>query len=361
MVDIIKTKGKKRIYYSTVELLLNVCYIVLLFLILTYNLMRSLISPGVFAASFNTVNQLSNATGNFMNSVSELKVHDLFINDYWDFMKSDDDLHPPKIEITEIQSIKFENVSFSYEDSKTFALKELNFEITKSDKVAFVGLNGSGKSTIINLMLGLYMPKQGKILINGYDFNDINKESLYSLSRVIFQNEKLYNLPIIENIVLDSVDNEDYTTINIARKSLDFFELSNKINGMKNGLFTSYSNELDEDGSFFSGGECQKNSLAKALDSSKKLILLDEPTKNLDITSSKKIVKYLFNKQNEQTVVFITHNLTEIVNADCIFFLENGALVEKGSHIDLMKISGKYYDLYQSQINLKKGDQQIEP
>lgn len=245
--------------------------------------------------------------------------------------------------------LKFENVSFIYPGTNQYVLKNISFDISAGKKYAIVGLNGSGKTTIIKLILRIYMPSCGRITINGIDVNQIPYRQYINSIACVMQDFSLFAYSIKENVVFDGKYDET-KFFDCIRKG----GLKEKIDNLPLGIDTSLYRELDDTGIEFSGGEGQKLAMSRALYKKASIIILDEPTSALD-----PIAEYeLFSRFNEitesKTTVYISHRLSSTKFCDEIIVIHNSVIVEKGSHQELMNNEGFYASLYTSQSKYYK-------
>jgi len=240
-----------------------------------------------------------------------------------------------------VGDIKFENVSFRY-GSRVEVFKNFNATFKKNETTAIVGESGSGKTTLISLLQNLYPIKEGKIYIGNYDTQFIHYKSIRQLVGVIPQQLNLFSGNIIGNIALgDSFPNVQ--RILDLSKELGITEFVEKL---PNGFET----QIGENGAMLSGGQKQRIAIARALYKNPEILLMDEATASLD-TSSEKIVKEVIDnfKSQGKTIIVIAHRLSTIANADTILVMKNGAIVESGSHINLLEQTGEYYNLWNKQ------------
>lgn len=235
------------------------------------------------------------------------------------------------------KEIIFEQVSFAYEDKQV--LYDINFSIKEGEKVAFIGESGSGKSTIIKLLLGLYMPKNGNIYSNGYEIHTCKKKEWRNQFSYVAQDSSTFHLSILENITMGtSMDKERVDTVVKEANAYDFI--------MKNK--EKYNFILGEGSSGVSGGQLQRIALSRALYKNAPVLVMDEPTSALD----KEAEQYIKNTidQLKQTIITVTHRLELTKDFDTIYVLQKGKIQEKGSHMELLNQKGYYYQLWNSQI-----------
>jgi len=228
--------------------------------------------------------------------------------------------------------IKFENVSFGYDKNKTI-LKNINFEINSGEKVAIIGSNGSGKSSIINLILRFYKPDAGRILLDDVNIEDLNLKDYRSLISVVSQDVYLFDTTIKENINL-SLPVADSEVHRAAKESgADKFidRLSEK-----------YDYSVGENGSKLSGGEKQKVAVARGLVRDSKILILDEATSNYDVESEIELCEYIKENYTDKTVIVITHKPEILKIMDTIYVLQKGEIVGRGSHDELYRDNISY-------------------
>lgn len=229
--------------------------------------------------------------------------------------------------------INFNNVDFTY-SNETELYKNFNIEINSGEWISFVGKTGCGKTTFVKLLLKLYKPQKGQILLNETDIENINTYTLRSKIAYIPQEIVLFSGTILENITMFDSSISRETVIEIIKR----IGLYEKINMLNSGLNTL----IGERGFSLSGGEKQKIAICRALIKNPSIIVLDEATSNLDTESEQSIIKILEALKKEQiTIISIAHRLSTVKNCDKIYFIEKGKIVEKGKYEDLVRIKGK--------------------
>lgn len=244
-----------------------------------------------------------------------------------------------------ISKIEFLHVFYRYPKSDRWIVKDLSFVIEDGEKIALVGMNGAGKTTMIKLLCGLLIPTKGIIRINGVSSTDISREDYYRLFSTVFQDIHLFPASIQKNIVC-SDEQIDPIRFDDAVKKSGMDQVAQKF---RDGLNTLLVAEVDENAVNLSGGQVQKLMLARAIYKNAPILLLDEPTAALDPIAEKNI--YLqYNEMAEGKVsVFISHRLASTVFCDRIFFMKNGIIAEEGTHEELIQKKGDYYEAFSVQ------------
>ncbi|MCM3123486.1 MULTISPECIES: ABC transporter ATP-binding protein [unclassified Mesobacillus] len=248
------------------------------------------------------------------------------------------------IELDDIRGdIKFDKVVFSYDEKRT-ALKGISLEMQPGQTVALVGHTGSGKTTIANLISRFYDPTSGKVLVDGYDLKEISIGSLREHISIVLQDTFIFSGTIYDNILFGRPDatEEEVMAAAEAVGAADF------IAKLPNG----YKTEVEERGNILSVGERQLLSFARALLANPRILIMDEATASIDTETEVKIQKALKTLLKGRTAIIIAHRLSTIREADNIFVLENGLIIERGNHDQLMELQGEYHDLVKAQFNM---------
>ena len=244
--------------------------------------------------------------------------------------------------------IEFKNVSFSYGGEDV--LDNISFQVNKGERVALVGMSGSGKTTIARLAARFYDIKSGEILIGGINIKDFEKEDLMKKIAFVFQNSKLFKMSLRDNLLIGKSDATD-EEINNALVNSGCKEI---ISGLENGLDTVYGTR----GTYFSGGEAQRLSIARAFLKDADIIILDEATAFADPENEHLIQESFKKLSKNKTTLMIAHRLSTVVDADKILVIDKGRIVEEGKHADLVGMNGYYkklWDEYQKSVNWKIG------
>ncbi|MBR6153363.1 MAG: ABC transporter ATP-binding protein [Treponema sp.] len=247
---------------------------------------------------------------------------------------------------TEIESLEFRNVSFAYKDD--VVLSNLNMKFDGGKTYALVGHNGAGKSTLIKLLLRFYDPTQGEILLNGRNIKEYNLQKYRSLFATAFQDNRMFSMSVADNVMLG----EDIPEDKRERIVVDALKLSgvyDKVMELPKGINTTLTREFDDEGAVLSGGEFQKIVVSRAFARQCPIKVFDEPSSALDPIAEYKLFDNILKVCRQNTLLFISHRLSSVQNADHVFLLENGQVREEGTHRELMKKKGIYADMYQKQ------------
>ena len=246
-------------------------------------------------------------------------------------------------------TIEFQNVSFRYPGTKRDVLKDISFIIHPGDTVVLVGLNGAGKTTLLKLLTRLYDPTRGKILLDGHDIKEYDTEELYAMFGVIFQDFGKYAFTVNENISFGEITKPmDLNAIQEAAKASAAEEF---ISRLPDAYETPLMRVFDENGIEPSIGQWQKLAIARAFYSDSDILILDEPTASLDAIAEQEIFNQFEHLRKDKTTFFVSHRLSSATIANRILVLGNGRLIETGTHTELMKKQGVYYELFSAQAN----------
>lgn len=243
-------------------------------------------------------------------------------------------------------NIRFENVSFSY-DGKHQILDNISFSVNKGETIAFVGSTGSGKSSIINVLMRFYEFQSGRVLIDGVDIRDYSQAELRKNIGLVLQDPFLYHGTIKSNIAMyqDLTDEE-------IKAAAEFVDANHFIDKLPEG----YDSPVSERGSSFSTGQRQLLAFARTVASQPKILILDEATANIDSETEAIVQNSLAKMRQGRTTIAIAHRLSTIQDANCIYVLDKGRIIEHGSHEELLALGGTYHKMYSLQAGTMEGE-----
>ncbi len=253
--------------------------------------------------------------------------------------------------ITKGPEIEFRDVCFRYPGENTDTLSHISFTIRAEEKIALVGNNGAGKTTLVKLLCGLYEPTSGGIYINGENISKFHTVEYQKLLSVVFQDASLLSFTVAMNVSGQLPGAVDKEKVKNALQAVDLWE---KVEKLPQGMETYITQDLDEGGVQFSGGETQKLLVARAMNRNAPILILDEPTSALDPIAESKLYEEYNHMTMEKTSVFISHRLASTKFCDRILLLNNGTIAEEGSHEALMEQNGLYRELFDIQSHYYK-------
>ena len=329
-------------------------YVGLVFAILKKGLMIS-----DFTLYIGCIRQFAGTFHNMINVYAKMRQCSREVNDYRtlnEFIDEQENSRPDAPRAGDYEII-FENVSFSYPGTDKFALKNMNLTITPKQKLAVVGLNGAGKTTFVKLLLKLYEPTSGRILLNGIDIRKYNTRSYYELFAPVFQDMECYAFTLAENV---SMCPESITDKALVRECICKAGLGNKLDEWEKGVDTNILKIMHNDGVILSGGERQKLALARALYKDAPIVVLDEPTAALDAIAESKMYEDFDDLVNDKMAIYISHRLASTRFCDVIAMFDNGELIEYGNHSELMNKAGRYATMFEMQAHYYKEEQNDE-
>lgn len=265
-----------------------------------------------------------------------------------EFLDIEDEMYKGKLPLEKRSDnqyrIEFRDVSFKYPNTEQYALRHFSMELKVGEKLAIVGMNGSGKTTMIKLLCRLYDPQEGEILLNGVDIRKFKHEEYSRIFSVVFQDYQLFSFLLGENVAVSG----DYDEARV-RKCLEGAGLGRRLEGLEHGIHT-YLNKDYEDGVEFSGGEAQKVAIARAIYKKAPFVLLDEPTAALDPLAELEIYKRFDEIVEDKTAIYISHRLSSCRFCDKIAVFHEGRLIQQGTHDQLVQDrAGKYYEMWNAQ------------
>ena len=320
-------------------------------LYLVFQIQQGRLGVSSFVALFLATMQLSFELFNFVNCFNGFYKLSLYTDDLIYILNYESTIESESSEkqnITQqIQSINIENVSFSYNE-KDFVLDDINMKLSKGDRIALVGHNGAGKTTLIKLLLHLYDPNSGNIIIDNINLKNINTASYRNIIGVVYQDYRYYALTIAENVLLKKVESENdrKRVIEALKKS----QLYDDVKLLPNGIDTIITKEFDENGVILSGGQSQKLALARVFShTDKQILIFDEASSAMDPLSEAKINKSILDFCRDKILILISHRLSTSKDMEMIYVLKDGKIIERGKHTDLMSKNGIYAEMFSVQ------------
>ena len=322
------------------------------YILLIYMVAGNQISIENFILYFSAVGAFTGMVGSIIGQFASLNSISLIACDLRDFLdyperfnrlKSLSDL---SVKARNNPIIDIDNISFTYPGADKKTIIGFTYRICKGEKIAIVGLNGAGKTTLIKMVCGLYTPDNGVIRLNNVDMKDYNIQEYYSLFSVVFQDHNFMPLTIAETVASASPEIIDRDRVIECLKEAGLYE---KVHSLKNGIDTLLNKQINEDGIDLSGGEYQKLLLARAIYKDSPIIILDEPTASLDPVAENELYLKYNSLFKDKTAIFISHRLSSTRFCDKILLLQNGQLLEVGTHEELLNLNGKYAELFNVQ------------
>lgn len=304
---------------------------------------------GSFVLYRGTVEKFVNAVAEFTSTFGNLRYNNRYLEELYTFLDLPDDMYKGTLSVEKREDnrfeIEFRNVSFKYPGAETYAIKNVSFKFRIGERLAFVGMNGSGKTTFIKLLCRLYDPTEGKILLNGIDITRYKYDEYLKLFSVVFQDFYTFGFTLGE-AVSASLD-YDGERVKSALERVGFGE---RLAEYPNGLDTVLTREADNEGVDVSGGEAQKIALARALYKNAPFMILDEPTAALDPIAEADVYSRFNDFVEEKTAIYISHRLSSCRFCDNIVVFNEGEIVQYGSHDTLVaEEKGKYHELWNAQ------------
>ena len=283
------------------------------------------------------------------NSFFQLHEHAMYIGDlraFWEYDPKIKEDEAGSIPTMPVEELRVENLSFSYSGSGRKVIDDISFTIKGGQTVAIVGHNGAGKSTLVKLLMRLYEPTSGSIYLNGREIGEYRLSAYRNCFSTVFQDFKVFSLTVGENILMRRTADSD---AELLTESLRESGMLDTVSSFQNGFDTQMSREFDDNGVSLSGGQNQKIALSRLYAKDAPIAILDEPSSALDPIAEYELFENMKRICEGRTVIFISHRLSSAISADVIFMMEQGRIIERGSHESLMRQNGKYAEMFRKQ------------
>ena len=307
----------------------------------------------------NSISNIASSVNHMGNVFFMLDENSLYVDNLRDFLEYEVHIaeHENAPVVTSFKKLELKNMSFGYEGQEGYALANVNLTVNVGEKIAIVGHNGAGKTTLIKLLQRLYDPSEGEILINGENIKNYRLSSYRNLFGTVFQDYRLFATTVAENVMLrGDITDEDRAAVKDALKRSGIYS---KIESLSNGVDSNVTREFDNEGAMFSGGEAQKISIARIFAGKQEIVIMDEPTSALDPIAEQEMYRNMFEACEGKTVIFISHRLSSATMADRIYMFENGAIIEQGTHSELLAINAKYADMWHKQADTYADSEEV--
>ena len=306
-------------------------------------------SIGSISQYISSIFKFTGAVSALVNTVEMLRVNNEITKIYFDFIERPSHMVQGTLPVEKRDDreyeVEFRDVSFKYPNTDSWALHHVNFKFKIGERLAVVGMNGSGKTTMIKLMCRLYDPTEGQILLNGIDIRKYDYKEYHSIFSVVFQDFKLFAFTLGQNVSASTDYDEDK-----VEKSLIEANFGDRLATLDKGTETYLYRNFEKDGVEISGGEAQKIALARALYKNAPFIILDEPTAALDPIAEAEVYSNFNSIVGDKTAIYISHRLSSCRFCDRIAVFDGGSVVQFGTHDELLaNENGKYYELWTAQ------------
>ncbi len=346
--QLITSEGAWHIGLSGVSSAVN-CY---LFLYIARMVYKGLLKIGDYSFYTGALKSISSGFTTLIDTTASVYEGTLFIDNMVTFMNEEQTVIPRLAEPAHVKrhcghTIELRNVSFRYPGTEKMVIRNVNLTLREGETAVLVGLNGAGKTTLIKLITRLYDPTEGEIYLDGRDIRDYDLNELYRMFGIIFQDFGKYAVSVKENIAFGDIQKgaiDEDVAIAAKQSNADVF-----IDKLPDGYDTPLMRYFEDNGIELSIGQWQKLSIARAFYSDSDILILDEPTASLDPMAEQEIFDQFDALRRDKITIFVSHRLSSATTASKIIVLENGTVVEEGTHRELMDRRGKYYTLFSTQ------------
>lgn len=344
--------GRQESIFRLINILSNIFMKGLAYIYIGYNSFIHVISVGDVVVYSGAIAQLFAGIIQIIEAITNLKGNEKFLEQYLKFLElSETEQHKGHTINQEWVDIGFEHVYFKHPNGNAWILENVCLHISNREHVAMVGLNGSGKTTCVRLLLRLYRPDSGKILLNGKDIWEYNLDEYWKFMSVVFQDFKLFSFSLKQNLLGNK--EEDDTIWQVLHE----MGMKEKIENMYEGIESCIYKEYDGKGVMISGGEAQKIAVSKALYKNTPMFIMDEPTAALDPLSESQLYEKVNTMMKNKTILYISHRLSSCCFCDKIIVWKDGRIVEMGTHSELLEENGEYRRLWDAQSEYYRGEE----
>ncbi len=342
-------KENKRLKYNILGAVIDYTLVFLILLILFNDLERSVLSIGTFYFIYSLTFQTKNNIKYVSYTLSSLNANIDVLKAFKKFSEFKPQIQSGSIKLKADKpiQIEFKNVSFKYPKTDKLVLKNINLKIIENQDIAIVGKNGAGKTTLLKLIMRVYDPIQGEIFINGINLKKIDLDSLYNQISFLSQNFNFPEIAVKEAIYIGNTkapfNMRDIQMAARKAQAHDFIKSYPK-------KYNSFLTKEIKGGIIPSGGQKQRIAIARTFFRKPRLLILDEPTSSIDAIAEEKIFSNIYKYAQNKTVIIISHRFSTVKQAEKIFVLDKGQIIENGSHKELLRQNGLYAKMYNSQM-----------
>ena len=347
--EYIKIVEKIQYKYKNIHIALNAVVSIVIYSYVAVKAFIGTFGIGLFLQYTGCVSRFVSGVSSIAFSISDYPNNNIYLKNILDYVNMPNNMYKGTLSVEKRDDneyeIEFKSVSFKYPGSENYVLKNFNLKINIGQRMAVVGMNGSGKTTMIKLLCRLYDPTEGEITLNGIDIKKYKYDEYMGIFSVVFQDFKLFSFTLGQNVA-SSVDYDADRAGQYLKKS----GFGDRLNNLPKGLETALYKDFEEDGVEISGGEAQKIALARALYKDAPFIVLDEPTAALDPIAEFEIYSKFNEIVENKTAIYISHRLSSCRFCDDIAVFHEGKLIQRGSHDELIADKGsKYHELWNAQ------------
>ncbi len=318
---------------------------------LCVNMANRVYSPGDFVYLISVFGVSIDLLTKMFQVIPDIKLHSLYVDNIRKILerpsvieKNVQDVVITDSRMNDGKMIELNHISFSYPGYQNKVLQEINITCKAGEKIAIVGENGCGKSTLVKLLLEFYLPDSGELKYEGTPYVLYNARELRNNFGVVFQDFQIYAFTVAENVLMRKAESGEDRKL--VKKALEFSGLWEKISTLEHQIDTVLTKEFEENGVYLSGGEYQRLVIARAYARQEKVLIFDEPCSALDPMAEYEVFDKIMKLGEDRTVIYVSHRLANTVKADKIFYIENGKIKESGTHKELMDLCGSYCNMF---------------